>query len=499
MRTFLSALLIASGAASAQAVLPKVIFSGIQTSPTSDVPGYPGVKFNLLTRIYASPNGNHFISVSTNVGTGSPRVITTGSTSTPNSLTVRVRETESWVLGGPLTTNAIRSVAGMNDSGNFACTLTSSEPSAANDYSIKNVGGVFSSVAKEGDLAPLTGANYPTGFAAPQILADNTMAWGTGTNNATVDGGLFTESALLARRAVTIPGGQLSGSPVPIMRFETDKFRMGSEDHSFIYQALVGVGSVTATGSSIVAVDNNVVAQVGYAIPESPVSTEVANFGTTANGGSSISARNRYFTFSGGLVGGQDFVVQGKVGSLPRFVFEGDPITPDNSEVWASTSTTFSGVAINSYGETVICGLTNNLDTTQNYVVVFSNGYTSSVVYRRFDPIDLNGNDLADDDLFFQSIASDNLMFCDNNRLFLGAQLRTSAATLPGTTLAHIWMDLPLTGDVDGDGEVSLNDIDLAIQAYGSANAGEPTDLDGDGEGTLNDIDIVIVNYGRGR
>lgn len=499
MRTILPALLVVTATQFAHGALPKVLFSGIQTSATSDVPGYPGVKFNLLTRIYASPNGNHYVSISTNVGSGSPRVITTGDMLVPNSLTVRVRETEPWIFGGPYTTSNIRSVAGINDSGNFGCVLSSSEPTSANEYSVKRVSGVFGSVAKEGDIAPLTGAAYPGGLAAPQLLDDNSMAWGSGTNNTGVDAALFTESVLLARRAITIPNGQLSGTPVPIMRFETDKFRIGSVDSSFMYQALVGNGTVTASGSSIVAVDNEVKAQVGYAIPGSTNTETVTSFGATANGGSSISAQNRYFTFSGALNGGQDFVYQGKVGGTPKFVFEGDPITPGNSELWGATTTTFSGVAINSYGETVICGLTNNPDTTKNYVVVLNNGYTSKVMYRRFDPIDLDSNGIADDDLFFQSISSDNLMFCDNNRLFLGAQLRTTAGTLSGTILAHIWLDLPITGDVDGSGEVDAADIDMVIAAFGSMTPDIPEDVDGSGEVDAVDIDIVISNFGRTR
>lgn len=48
-------------------------------------------------------------------------------------------------------------------------------------------------------------------------------------------------------------------------------------------------------------------------------------------------------------------------------------------------------------------------------------------------------------------------------------------------------------GDVNGDGEVNLTDIDLVIARY--LNSSDPGDLDGSGEVDLNDIDIAIANY----
>lgn len=50
------------------------------------------------------------------------------------------------------------------------------------------------------------------------------------------------------------------------------------------------------------------------------------------------------------------------------------------------------------------------------------------------------------------------------------------------------------TGDVNGDNEVDLTDIDLAIGEYLSSGP-TPADINGDGEVDLTDIDIIISNY----
>lgn len=497
MRSILPALLLVSVGAIAFAAPPKVLFSTIGTSSTSDAPGLPGVKYSTtLGRIYASPNGQYFAMVG--VPPSSGRVLTTGVYGTPSSYASPIYKTGPWPITPPDTIADLRSIVGTNDSGDLGFTINSSTNVP---HMFKRVGGTYTIVAREGDASALLGATYQAGMTSAQILADGRMAWGSGIQSAAADAGLFIEGQLLAKRGVTIPSGQLSGTPVPVLRFDTDKFRVGQVDNSFIYQGLVGTGTTTANGVAVVVVDNQVVAQAGFALPGSinvtPVATSSAFTAGVATGGSCISSRNRYYAFSGALSGGTDFAAFGQVGGAKRFIFEGEPVATGSSEIWSATTNVFSGTAINSYGEYVVCGLTNNPDSTLNYVVVLNNGYCSKVVYRRSDAIDLDGNGLADDNLAFQAIASDNLMFCDNNRLFLGCTLRTNTATTTG--LSQIVIDLPITGDVDGSGEVDAVDIDVVIAAFGSTTSGIAEDIDCSGEVDAVDIDITIANFGRTR
>ncbi len=496
MRSLLPALLVAATAPTFAAP-PKVLFSTIGTSTTSDAPGLPGVKFSTtLGRVYAGPSGQYFTMVG--VPPSSGRVLTTGVYGTPSSYASPIYKTGPWPITPADTIADLRSIVGTNDSGDLGFTINSS---AGVPHMLKRVGGTYTIVAREGDASALLGATYQAGMTSAQILADGRMAWGSGIQSASADAGLFIEGQLLAKRGVTIPTGQLSGTPVPVLRFDTDKFRVGQVDNSFIYQGLVGNGTTTATGVAVVVVDNQVLAQAGFALPGSVVATPVATSSAFTAGvavaGSSISARNRFYGFSGALSGGTDFAAFGQVGGAKRFIFEGEPIATGATETWSATTNVFSGTAINSYGEYIVCGLTNNPDTTQNYVVVLNNGYCSKVVYRRNDAIDLDGNGLADDNLAFQAITSDNLMFCDNNRLFLGCTLRNSGGTTTG--IAQIVLELPITGDVDGSGEVDAADIDLVIAQFGATTPGIPEDVDGSGEVDAADIDIVIANFGRTR
>ena len=58
----------------------------------------------------------------------------------------------------------------------------------------------------------------------------------------------------------------------------------------------------------------------------------------------------------------------------------------------------------------------------------------------------------------------------------------------------------PLVGDIDGDGDVDLSDLQLLLAAYGScdgaANYNPLADLDGDGCINLADLQLLLANYG---
>ena len=51
-------------------------------------------------------------------------------------------------------------------------------------------------------------------------------------------------------------------------------------------------------------------------------------------------------------------------------------------------------------------------------------------------------------------------------------------------------------GDVDGDGDVDVDDLMLLIARYGSSCSGCPEDIDGDGDVDVDDLMILLSNYG---
>jgi len=51
-------------------------------------------------------------------------------------------------------------------------------------------------------------------------------------------------------------------------------------------------------------------------------------------------------------------------------------------------------------------------------------------------------------------------------------------------------------GDVDGDGDVDVDDLMLLIASYGSTCSGCPEDIDGDGDVDVDDLMLLLSNYG---
>jgi hypothetical protein len=51
-------------------------------------------------------------------------------------------------------------------------------------------------------------------------------------------------------------------------------------------------------------------------------------------------------------------------------------------------------------------------------------------------------------------------------------------------------------GDVDGDGQVNVNDVLLIVSSWGPCDGPCPADLDGDGEVGVNDVLLVLAYYG---
>jgi hypothetical protein len=55
-----------------------------------------------------------------------------------------------------------------------------------------------------------------------------------------------------------------------------------------------------------------------------------------------------------------------------------------------------------------------------------------------------------------------------------------------------------IPGDLDGDGDVDLNDLAILLAHYGMTSGAdyEDGDLDGDGDVDLNDLTLLLANYG---
>src|SRR5262249_8260070 len=90
----------------------------------------------------------------------------------------------------------------------------------------------------------------------------------------------------------------------------------------------------------------------------------------------------------------------------------------------------------NSRGDWVIGGVTNG-PTATNGVLVLNN---QRVIAREGDPVDLNGNGLPDDDLFFNTFGNDDGVLTRTGFFYFTATLRNAAGT--GTAQGLFELDL---------------------------------------------------------
>jgi hypothetical protein len=173
----------------------------------------------------------------------------------------------------------------------------------------------------------------------------------------------------------------------------------------------------------------------------------------------------------------------------------GQSITPGSSEQWvsgANASNAFRDVKGDNRGNYVISGRSNNADATHDDVLVL-NG--TRVIARESDPVDLNGNGLADDDMFLGVIVADRSAFNNDGYYYFGPRVKTGAgATNSSSTFLRVQaIALHCAADYNGDGDTGT---DSDIAAFFACLSGDccltcaSADFNNDGDlGTDSDIE----------
>ncbi len=468
-----------------------VIFTNIDGHPSAAVPGVPGEQFRAplapFLSLYGSPSGSRWIfkAFSDNPDSNANDVIVAGS----DLVGVAVaKEGQPAPLAG-LTYGFFDSDCGINEAGQYAFGNRLAGGLPATDEIIFAFDGVgFVVAAQEGDPAPNlvdpAGAGnelYGNSLNSTHILADGTVTFradliqNVDTNFRSA---LYQGAVVLAQEGTNAVSGESYDSFSGTGASALHSAALG--DH-WIVEAdiLPGVGAVEA-----VVVDGTVEFQDGDVLAGMPSAVD-AIFGVFMGGGGAWLARgdnadnSQWVVLNGGVVAAS-----------------GDPTTPGATENFV----TFLALSANGAGDYVVAATTDGAADADQVVVL--NGET--VVVSEGDPVDLDGNGLADDDVFIAAFDADDLILTDDlnddlvddRKIYFFGDIRDGAGTALGDALLRVGMAaLPCPADLNGDRDVNAADLALLLGAWGPC-AGCAADISGDDQVNAADLALLLGAWG---
>lgn len=453
MRTYtrlgVAALVIGAFAFPAPGGVPTVLFSNIAASPTSDVPGMAGVKFNPGTgtqfdRVFISPSAQHWIiGATTNQASTENEVVITGMGLTTTGSAVMAREGTPTGFDGSVNYGILGTQMDINDSGHFAFSADTTYPTTSDAVVVRWTGS-WSLMAREGTQAPGQGAGIGYGTTNNAVNIDSVgnvyfrsaALTGASTQQVLYKNADIATGAVVAQTDVTSPAGQLVPPDQTIDNLTSDRYRIDGTGANYIYH-----GDLNGpTGSDLVMVYNGrVVAQEGVVLPGSGFASTVLNLNGDA-GSQQISDNGLHYLFRGSNADTIDWVYRNGavVAATDQPIYTGATELFDD----AIFSATFFINTTNSMGDYIIGGVTNAADVSRNAVLVL-NGMTE--VLREGDPVDVDGNGLFDDDAYISVFNNDDSVLTDNLWYLFMADLRNGAGASLGQAFLKVRVPEPAT------------------------------------------------------
>jgi len=464
--------------------LPVGVYSNFVGSPTSDVPGLPGAKFGSgPDRPYRSPDGKKWVlSADTDLGTAVDEVIIVGNVCTSG---VVIQEGVTEVSPGEHV-GVIDQELSINNAGQIAYATNTDGATASDEVIVRWDGTQNFVIAREGDISPVTGGNYGSILAAPNIVSDNTVWFDADTTLATtMDRFLLSKNGVIiqAQEGVTIPTGQKNGETNVWQSFATGSMRTDGVGANWI---VVGDTDGDTSSDGILAVNNDVKVQEGVIIPGS-------GFASPAQVSTSTEPR----MFAGGSwmargsnADGDDWVLRDS-NVLAR---TGDPIIAGAAEQYddAAFSAGFFLFAQNNAGDYLIGSVTSSSETLQDAVITLNGDV---VVVREDDPIDLDGNGQVDDGLRVRTFGNEDVMFTDDLQAYFVVTVRDDSGSNTDVGDALIRVNLcgvaGPCGDLDNDKDVDADDFDIFVLAFGDDKCGADYNVcaDADEDGVVTQVD----------
>ncbi|MFG0252217.1 MAG: hypothetical protein ACF8NJ_05010 [Phycisphaerales bacterium JB038] len=468
--------LIAAGSINAGAI--EVVFTNLPDHPSSLVPGADGERFrNPLAPfldLHASPNGAHWIfkAFTDNPDTNANDVIVVGSGATGLAV---AQEGDPAPIAG-LSYGFMDSDCGINDAGQYAFgNRLFGGDSSTDEIIFKFDGTDFVTVAREGDLAPGLADTGPTGDEVFGNSLNSAHVMNTGmvgfraqieNVDSDMDIALYHDNKVIAQTNTDSKSRGFDG-------FAAGTFDADADGDNWIVE-----GDTDSSFSTTDAAVLNGVAMFQEGDLIGDFSSPVAGI------------------FYLELAGNSDWYVRGDnlddTGWIVRngevLLATDDPITAGSDEHYTDSvySTTFAVISGNSVGDYLVVGSTDADDLNVNEVVVM-NGET--VLARKGDPIDLNGDGLDNDDLYIGGFNAYDAFLTDAGDLYFFAALHNAAGDDLGDGFLRLLAGIGCPEDLTGDGFVDQADLGELLASYGVDDGG---DIDGDGDTDQADLGALL-------
>jgi hypothetical protein len=472
----------------------EVLYCQITGHPKALVPAgaglAPGTEFKVQTssgfdRPFASPDGRKFFftGLANLVTTEDECYIVVDNYGASAATMMREGTTTGSPSGEILEIGNQR--MGINNAGQFAVVVEQGAVIAVDKSVIVWDGASFVLHAREGGAVPgIVGETWGDGLNSAHVQADGTPVFCA----ASTAGALPTteDDFCMVNGAIFIQSGDAIEASVWDAMNVSDFFTTQDGAHWM----LVGDDATATTQDRILALDGVVKVREGVPLPDSGfVSNVSASFGGTVE---NILLEDGSYIVHGSNVDGIDWTYRnGAVVAKTD-----DPITPGNKELWddATFAATYFFIAGNAVGDFVVGGTTNAVDLNANAVLVL-NGET--VVVRENDPVDLDGNGIADDDAFIGVFNNDDCFLTNDLKLVFFADVRNAALASLGQMVLRIDLNT-CPSDIfpdGGDDAVNIDDLLRVINAWGQGS-GNPADVNDDGTVNIDDLLDIINAWG---
>jgi len=431
----------------------EVLYSNIQSSPTSLIPGLGGVRFRLGGSKAFGPL----------FGTGNGHWITTGRANLDNSedefvfadgvVVQQEGAPANWLDGAANSLGSFQRVS-INSSGDLLFEGRVPNSSGITLSHLPSfINGEWGFAAREDDPCPaLPGTTYFSAFFQPQITDAGAVGFTTSLDGMIPGWAsrvLLLDDEVLLQRRVTVPPGQVGSLPVvDIGSFQVS----GDGEHWVTYAGLEG-----NVMSTVVIVDGAVVIQEEVVLEGAGYDEPVLRNGI---GWANMDRAGHWYVRAEVEGSRDEFVLRdGHV-----IAATGQPVVAGEPALWKWTQAldNFHLHTGNARGDFVVAGFT--VDDRGGPRVVL-NGSVPVLEYG--DPIDLDGNGLFDDGLFFERVQDDSAFLTDDLTLYAVIRLMGAPGVFGGSALVAIDLDGSL-GEVYCSSEPNSTGQRASLRATGS-------------------------------